>query len=170
MTLYLDTPEGFVPWAGALLPDPDTGALIQWPLDIEGWEAAELARWKLCKPVDPGVPDGKRVTETKVIRVGDVVTFWYDLEDIPPPTASDVSLTDRQLRIGLLTAGYDLAVVEAAIDAINDPIDRAISRVWWDRTTVINWDHPMTQTLMTLAGIPENERVLLWMWASDIPA
>jgi len=87
-----------------------------------------------------------------------------------PPTPSSRHLTDRQLRIGLLSAGYDLSVVDAAIASIPDPIDRAIALVWWDRTTVIHWDHPMTQTLMGLAGIPENERATLWMWASDIAA
>jgi hypothetical protein len=88
----------------------------------------------------------------------------------PPVTPSDVNLTDRQLRIGLLSAGYDLALIETSIEAIPNPIDRAIARVWWDRTTVILWDHPMTQTLMGLAGIPEIERTSLWMWASDIAA
>lgn len=111
------------------------------------------------------------VTDEVSVSVGDI---WDGVSFTPPVTASPTPtnrpLTDRQLRIALLSAGYDLAVVEAAIEAIPDPIDRAIARVWWDRTTVILWDHPMTQTLMTLAGIPENERVMLWMWASDIPA
>lgn len=165
MTLYLETPEGFVQWKG----EPIDG--IAHPREIEQlWTSAELAAVRLFVPADPGVPPGKRVVHTEVVLLGDVVTYWYELEDIPPLTPSDVNLTDRQLRIGLLSAGYDLAVVETAIEAIPDPIDRAIARVWWDRTTVIQWDHPMTQTLMGLAGIPENERQLLWMWASDIAA
>jgi hypothetical protein len=163
--LYLETPEGFVPWNGQPIDD------IVYPLDIEKkWSATELMAVRLFKPVDPGIPEGKRALSVEVVLLGDEVTYWYELEDIPPPTPSDVNLTDRQLRIGLLTAGYSLAVVEAAIAGIEDPIGRAIAQVWWDRTTTIQWDHPMTQTLMGLAGIPENERVLLWMWASDIPA
>ncbi len=165
MNLYLGTPEGLAPWNGG----PIDG--IMYPRDIANkWTAAELAAVGLYKPIDPGVPEGKRVISTEVVLTDGVATYLYQLEDIPPLTPADVSLTDRQLRIGLLSAGYDLAVVETAIAAIVDPVDRAIAKVWWDRTTVIQWDHPMTQELMTLAGIPENERVLLWMWASDIPA
>lgn len=165
MTIYLETPDGFVPWNG----EPIDG--IIYPRDIElKWTAAELAAVRLFKPHDPGIPPGKRAVSTEVVLLGDVVTYQYELEDIPPPTPSDVPLTDRQLRIGLLSAGYDLSVVEEAIDTIPDPVDRAIARVWWDRTTVIQWDHPMTQQLMQLAGIPENERQMLWMWASDIAA
>lgn len=111
------------------------------------------------------------VTDAVPVSVGD---NWDGVSFTPPvtstPTPSNRPLTDRQLRIGLLSAGYDLALIEASIEATPNPIDRAIARVWWDRTTVIQWDHPMTQTLMGLAGIPENERTSLWMWASDIAA
>jgi hypothetical protein len=163
--LYRETETGFVAWSG----EPVDGIL--YPRDIaQKWTEAELASVGLFLPVDPGVPEGKRAIGTTVARVAGVVSFVHELEDIPELTPSDVSLTDRQLRIGLLSAGYDLAVVETAIAAIEDPVDRAIAQVWWDRTTVIQWDHPMTQTLMGLAGIPENERTLLWMWASDIAA
>lgn len=164
--LYREAAEGFVPWSGG----PIDGILH--PGDIrQKWTTSELAAVGLFEPHDPGVPEGKRIVGDGVVaRINGVVTLVHEFEDVPPITPSDVSLTDRQLRIGLLSAGYDLAVVEAAILAIADPIDRAIAQVWWDRTTVIHWDHPMTQTLMGLAGIPENERTLLWMWASDIPA
>ncbi len=166
MTLYKETPEGLVRWSPAE-PIGD----VRYPHNIaQHWTATELAAVGLYEPVRYPVPEGKRVVSETVVRSGDEVTYLQSLEDIPQPTPSDVTLTDRQLRIGLLSAGYDLAVVEAAIEAIPDPVERAIARVWWDRTTVIFWDHPMTQTLMTLAGIPENERTMLWMWASDIAA
>jgi hypothetical protein len=117
------------------------------------------------------LPNGDRVhcPELKVrLADGYMLIPWEEAAPVASP--SDTPLPDRQLQIGLLVAGYDLAVVDAAIGAIADPIDRAIARVWWDRTTVIQWDHPMTQTLMGLAGIPENERATLWIWASDLAA
>jgi hypothetical protein len=163
---YLETPEGFRPWAGGLAADGNI-----YPRDYpEHATPAELLDAGLFEPADPGVPDGKRKVSRSVARVGGVVTVVYELEDITPPTPSDVDLTDRQLRIGLLVAGYDLGVVDVAIEAIADPIDRAVARVWWERTTVIQWGHPMTQQIMGLAGIPENERATLWIWASDIAA
>lgn len=79
-------------------------------------------------------------------------------------------LSDRQLRIGLIMAGFDLANIQAAIDAIPDAAQRAIAQVWWDRSILIHWEHPMTQSLIGLVGLTPEQASAMWMAAKDLEA
>lgn len=104
---------------------------------------------------------------------GNYVDGKYTPPVTPEPTLktpSDYALSDRQLRIGLLMAGFDLANIQAAIDAIPDAMQRAIAQVWWDRSIVIHWDHPMTQTLIGLVGLTTDQAGAMWMMAKDLEA
>jgi len=79
-------------------------------------------------------------------------------------------LSDRQLRIGLITSGIPLDAVDKAIAAIPDATQRAIAQVWWDRSTVIHWDHPMRASLTALLGLTEEQAAAMWMTAKAIEA
>lgn len=79
-------------------------------------------------------------------------------------------LSDRQLRIGLIMAGFDLANIQAAIDAIPDAAQRAVAQVWWDRSILIHWEHPMTQNLIGLVGLTPEQASAMWMAAKDLEA
>jgi hypothetical protein len=82
--LYHESPANtFTPWAGAVI------AGVKHPLDIEqSMTAGALADIGLFKPVEPAVPEGKYVVSKTVSRVGGVVTYVYELEDIPQPVPS----------------------------------------------------------------------------------
>lgn len=88
----------------------------------------------------------------------------------PDPTPAEFPLSDRQLRIGLITSGVDLGLIDQAIDGIADATQRAVAKVWWDRSIIIHWDHPMRQTLTALAGMTEAQAEAMWMQAKDIAA
>lgn len=76
-------------------------------------------------------------------------------------------LTPRQLRLGLVRNGVSLDLVEDAIAAIQDPLQRDEAWIYWDYSTTIRWEHPMTQTLMALVGITQEQATAMWMIAKD---
>lgn len=108
MTLYLETPDGFIPWMGQPIPtplniwgEPETveqdGQVIQvrlqhtvdepvsHPLSIEyHWTDEELAILHLYRPVPAeDVPSHHRIVSTDVTRVDGIVRFVYATEGIP---------------------------------------------------------------------------------------
>lgn len=167
--LYLEqSPGNFAPWGG----EPINA--IRYPINIEQlWTAEDLATLGLYAPVNPGVPDGKVSTGQSVARVNGVVTIVHTLEDIPlppAPTPSTSPLSNRQLRLGLIRHGIGLSAVAAAIAAIEDETARDEATVWWEYSDTIHWDHPMTQTLIGLMGIPLANAETMWMVAKDYDA
>lgn len=167
MTLYLETAEGFTPWD----PSSPIGG-VRYPPNIEQlWSSSALAELGLHvpEPADPK-PPGKIVTGTTVSRVNGVVRLVHTLEDLPPTSPSDYPLTDRQLRLGLIGAGILPSTVETTIKSIPDPLQREAAWTWFDRTTLVHWDHPMTQSLLTLAGFTHEQAAAMWMAAKDLEA
>lgn len=163
--LYKETPEGFVLWTG----EPING--IRHPMNIETlWTPQELAAVGLYVPAETPVPSGKIATSTGVFRVNGVVSYVHTLGDAPAPDPADFPLSDRQLRLGLIMAGFNLANIQAAIDAIPDTMQRAVAQVWWDRSIEIHWEHPMTQTLIGLVGLTQQQAATMWLAAKDIEA
>jgi len=133
--------------------------------DIERvWTPEELAEKGLYVPVFPAIPDGKVVVGTVFMRDGDTVTAVYTLEDTPIP-----DLTMRQLRLGLVAAGFPGSYIQSLIDGLPEP-DKTVAQIWYEETSSVQWAHPMTQTLMGLTAIPEEQREAMWLAASQIPA
>ncbi len=160
MTLYRETEDGFVPWDGKAV-----GNLLP-PADIESkWTLDEIEALGLFVPVESETPDGMQIASASVERVDGVVKFVYVFEPAALP-----DLTMRQLRLGLLSAGRPVGFIQDVIDAIPGAMDRAIATIWYEETSIVAWQHPMTQTLMAAAGISEAEGKAMWMAASQIPA
>lgn len=145
MTLYLETANGFAPWAGELIAD------VLYPLNIEQlWPAEDLAALNLYAPEGAdAVPDGKVVTGTTVQRVGGVVKFVHTLEDAP--VAGPQPITMRQARLALLQAGL-LSSVEAAIAALPEP-ERTAAHIEWEYATEMKRDHVLISTLAVGLGL-----------------
>lgn len=101
---------------------------------------------------------------------------WIDGEWVlppppSPPTPADVPLTMRQLRLGLLTiGGFSASFIQDAINAIDDPVQRDIAQIWYEETSVVAWDHPMTQQLITAAGLDAEQAAAMWMEARNLAA
>lgn len=94
---------------------------------------------------------------------------WVYVEP-PAPEPEDYPLTMRQLRLGLLGAGYAVDFIRTTIDAIPDITQRAIAQIWYEETSVVLWNHEMTQTLIAAAGISSQAAAAMWLAAKDIPA
>jgi hypothetical protein len=87
------------------------------------------------------------------------------------PTPSDTPLTMRQLRLGLLLiGGFPASYIQDAISAIPDATQRGVAQIWYDETTEVQWDHPMTQQLIAATGIPAENAAAMWMAAKDLAA
>lgn len=89
-----------------------------------------------------------------------------DIPEAPPSSPADYPLTARQLRLGLVRNGVSLGKVQATIDALPSP-QRDEAQIYWEFSATINWEHPMTQSLMALAGIPDEAAAAMWMLAKD---
>lgn len=89
------------------------------------------------------------------------------LQQTPDPTSpATYPLTARQLRLGLIRNGVPLSTVQAAIDALPPP-NRDEAQVYWEFSTDVYWQHPMTGFLMQLMGISEQDATTMWMEAKD---
>ena len=113
------------------------------------------------------MPEGKRIVSSSVEIVDNKPQWVNILEDIPQPTPSNYVLTARQLRLGLVRNGVSLSLIQGIIDSIEDPIIRDEAQIYWEFSSFINWDHPMTQTLIGMIGIPQENIIDMWMQAKD---
>ncbi len=95
------------------------------------------------------------ITEQQIVKT-------WPIEQMGP---EHFDLTARQLRLGLIRNGISLDAVTAMIAAIEDPMIRDEALVYWEYSTSISWDHPMTQTLMGMLGIPQANMAYMWMIA-----
>lgn len=89
----------------------------------------------------------------------------------PVPTPADTPLTMRQLRLGLLLiGGCSASFIQDAINAIPDATQRGVAQIWYDESAVVEWSHPMTQQLITGAGLTTEQAAAMWMQAKDLDA
>lgn len=167
--LYLETSDGFVPWNGQIING------IIYPRDIaHTWSAEDLAAIGLYEPLPAdGVPEGKYIVSTSVQRVEGEVKFVHELDDIPEPPAPTPEthpLSMRQLRLGLLLNGFSVTFIQDIINEMEDPIERSIAQIWYEETNTVEWNHPMTQSLMAAAGINETNARTMWLQALQLEA
>ncbi len=77
-------------------------------------------------------------------------------------------LTSRQLRLGLVTNGFALAQVEAAIDALPDGADRDKARIEWQYAGEFKRDHPLLVTIAAQLGISAEQFETMWAEAQKL--
>jgi hypothetical protein len=78
-------------------------------------------------------------------------------DDLPELPAVPVSVTARQIRLWLVRHGFQLAQVDAAIDAIPDAQVREEVRVEWDYAPYVERSHPMLIPLAAALGLSESQ-------------
>lgn len=88
----------------------------------------------------------------------------------PSTDPADYPLSMRQLRLGLFINGYAVDFLQSVISAIPDATERGMAQIWYEETSVVEWAHPMTQSLMAAAGISTADATAMWMQAKDIAA
>ena len=97
-----------------------------------------------------GVIDGMHTWEVRD-ESGEVIGMNQQAVDDSVPA----SVSARQIRLWLLRQGISLAVVDAAIDAIPDQLQRDSVRVEWDYAPYVERTHPMLVPLAAALGLTE---------------
>lgn len=154
--------DDLVQWQGEPLND------IRHPLSIINWSEEELEAIGLYKVQSADeVPEGKIIISQHIDLINGRPKYVNVLGDPKVYGPGDFNLTARQLRLGLVRNGISLSSVQEMIDNIPDPMIRDEAQIYWQFSSYINWDHPMTQTLMGMLGIPQENMALMWMIAKD---
>lgn len=116
-----------------------SGEIRDLPDDIvAAWEAAgnpKAGAWSLLPP-----------------RPSDAAQ-WIDGAWVIQPPEVPESVSARQIRIYLVRNGFNLAQVDAAIDAIPDEQARQECRIEWDYAPYILRSHPMLIPLAAALGL-----------------
>lgn len=90
------------------------------------------------------------------------------LHDAPstPDAVPDV-VSAYQARAALIMAGLD-DEVQAAIDAIGDPVGRKLTQNAWDKAATVRRDSPFTQTLAAALGLSDAQLDNLFIVAAQV--
>ncbi|TKT46179.1 hypothetical protein [Rhizobium sp. LC145] len=94
------------------------------------------------------------------------IAAWEAAGNVIPPYVSPPQvlgpLTARQLRLGLVMNGYAIEQVEAAIDAIENPQDRAVAKIEWEYASTFNRTHPLIAQVGTVLGLTSETIDAMW--------
>jgi len=154
---YLETPQGFAPWAGEAISG------VVYPRAIASlWPEADLNAIGLYNPApaDP-VPDGKVSTGQTVKRVGGAVKFVHDLADAPEPEPQPLPTLKPYQFWGVLRA--------------NDPEAEAYDPLAWAHASAMlefsqeyRRDHPLVEAARLALGLQASELDDLWAYAAAL--
>lgn len=75
----------------------------------------------------------------------------------PPPSPVPDSVEARQLREWLITHGHSIASIDAAIDAIEDSVERELTRNQWEFSTSYTRRHPMFEAFVRVTGLTPDQ-------------
>lgn len=78
------------------------------------------------------------------------------------------AVSARQIRLWLVQQGVSLAAVDAAIDAIEDPLTRDSVRVEWEYAPYVERSHPMLIPLASTLGLTEQQVDQAFIEASSL--
>jgi len=96
----------------------------------------------------------------------EIAEFEASLPSPEPTTAPP--LTARQLRLGLVSNGFALDQVEAAIAAIADPQQRSVASIEWEYAAQFERDHPLIAQVGEALGLSGGQIDGMWAEASKL--
>jgi hypothetical protein len=110
---------------------------------------------------------------TKNVNGFDVPLDEYDLAQRAADEAAAapqmlVTLTGRQLRLGLLALGVTGAHVETAITAIPDAMRREAAMIEWRHASEYRRDHPLIASVSAALGISAATLDAAWSHAATL--
>ena len=135
---------------------------------------ATLAEFGVFPVVPATRPEHDPVTQTveeaAPVQIDGVWTQQWTVRDLTPEELKarvPTVVTMRQARLALLQAGL-LSQVEAAIAAIEDPVQRQAVQIEWEYAAEINREHPWVQGLATALGLNETQLDDLFVAANSL--
>lgn len=105
--------------------------------------------------------------------VGLGIGWTYDGSEWTAPVVVPVdpvfpTLTRRQLLLALLSIDVSNDDVEAHINAITDPFEKASALIEWQDTKDYRRDHPLVVEIAEAMSLPPSQVDDLWRWAATI--
>lgn len=90
--------------------------------------------------------------------------------ELPLPAADPPmqDLTRRQLLLALLSIAITEEMVDAQIDLILDPEERAYSRIEWKAASTFRRHHPLVDMMAPSFSLPVEQVDDLWRWAAGL--
>lgn len=119
-------------------------------------EYANRESWRTCQPPAAthrlvGTPN---ITDCLAALPDGYV---YEGGGLPLHNTVPPSVTARQIRLWLVTNGFSLSQVDAAISAIPDEQQREVARIEWEYAPYIERSHPMLLPLAASLGMDESQ-------------
>lgn len=166
MTFYILTRPGEEPVYPFTLTDlrrlhPE----VSWPVMVSDEDAAAFH----CHPVQDTAPPAEEGMVPVRVAPELVDGVWEErwaLEPAPPPPLP-AFVTLRQAREALILRGL-FDDVEAAIEAITDPMQRKVARNRWEYSNEVNLSDTVTQMIADILGLTEEEKAELLVFASTL--
>jgi hypothetical protein len=94
--------------------------------------------------------------------------YWSNGEWIQYQIPVPETVSARQIRLWLINNGIDLTQVDIAIDNIEDPIAKQITKVEWEYAPYIERNHPMLGPLAQALGLSQSDIDTAFIQASNI--
>ena len=94
--------------------------------------------------------------------------FWHNGQWVQINYPIPETISARQVRIWLLQHGISLQQVDTAIDSIQDPILRDITKVEWEYAPYIERSHPMLIPLAQGLGLTQEQLDQAFIEAQNI--
>lgn len=93
---------------------------------------------------------------------------WQDGEWAQDQIVVPQTVSARQVRIWLIQHGISLALVDSAIENIQDPILKEITKVEWEYAPYIERNHPMLVPLAQFLGLTQDQLDTAFIEAQNI--
>jgi hypothetical protein len=94
--------------------------------------------------------------------------IWDNGQWIIPSLIIPQTISARQVRIWLIQHGISLSMVDTAIETIEDPILKEITKVEWEYAPYIERNHPMMAPLAGALGLTQEQLDAAFIEAQNI--
>lgn len=129
----------------------------------------DVTNSQIASAIDATLPPGLEDFHANQLQ------FLYNMEtatpvdrDIPEPDTNLSPLTARQLRLGLVTNGIALVDVEATINAIENPQDKAVAQIEWEYASQFERSHHLIAQVGGALGLTEEQIDTMWQQALQL--
>lgn len=131
-----------------------------------------LAEWGVFPVSKVGPPEYDEETHTveegQPVQIGDKWTQVWNVRELTTDELKariPSSITKRQARQELIVSGL-IGAVEAAIDAIQDPTQKALMLSWWNDSQTYDRDNPELISMADSIGLTEEQLDEMFLSAS----
>lgn len=142
---------------------------VSFPREMPDERLADWGVYPVSKVEPPEYnPETQALEEGQPVQIDGV---WTQVWNVRSLTTEELksripqSITKRQARQELIEAGL-IGAVEAAIDAIQDPTQKALMFSWWNDSQTYDRDNPELITMAASIGLTEEQLDSMFLSAS----